>query len=337
VLIPAEGPGSIFESAGLLPQAKCDTVLAMTAYLIIFIFIAVGFGLQRVPWIPAQSAHWLNQVAIFVCLPALILIHVPSLSLDLSLLPLVIVPWALLLASIVLVLPLVRWMGWSREVEAVLLVLLPLGNTSFLGFPLVEALLGEAFLPLAVVYDQFGSFLMVSTHVLWVVAWYGADQTPSVKLMAKRLFQFPPFLALVIALVFGHEWLGDWGWTAANWFAGWLLPIVTLAIGLSLHLRLPRQYVGPLVFGVGAKLVLLPAITVGMVWWMSTAWVVAPAVARVALLEAAMPAMITASALLSRAGLAPALSTAMVAWSVLLSVLTVPIWHWVGLWVWGAI
>lgn len=309
----------------------------MTAYWIIFLFIAVGMVLQRVPLVPAQSAQWLNQAAIFICLPALILIHVPTLEPEQSLLPLIIVPWALLMATALLVLPLTHWLGWSREVRAVLLVLLPLGNTSFLGFPLVEALLGAEYLSLAVVYDQFGSFLMVSTHVLWVVAWYGAGAQATLGSMAKRLFQFPPFLALLVSLAFGNAWLGEAGFAVAEIFAQALLPIVTLAIGLALRLRLPEEFVRPLMFGVAAKLVLLPIVALVLLWGLGLTMEVTSAVGRVALLEAAMPSMITASAMLCQARLAPALSTAMVAWTVLLSVATVPIWHAVGLWAWGVL
>lgn len=309
----------------------------MTAYWVIFGFIAVGMILQRVPYVPSSTSQWLNQIAIFICLPALILIHVPTLEPNQALLPLIIIPWALLLVSALLVLFITRALGWSREVRAVLLVLLPLGNTSFLGFPLVEALLGRQYLSLAVVYDQFGSFLMVSTHVLWAVAWYGAGSRVTLGSMAKRLFQFPPFLALLVALIFGHEWLGSVGFVVVELLAGALLPIVTLAIGLALRLRLPEEFVGPLVFGVAAKLVILPMVAGGLLLVLGMVLDVTPAVARVALLEAAMPSMITASALLCQARLAPALSTAMVAWTVLLSVATVPLWHAVGLWIWGVL
>jgi len=53
-------------------------------------------------------------------------------------------------------------------------------------------------------------------------------------------------------------------------------------------------------------------------------------VATVAVLESAMPPMITAAALLASARLAPALGSAMVAWGVLFSVATVPFWFWLA-------
>jgi predicted permease len=48
-----------------------------------------------------------------------------------------------------------------------------------------------------------------------------------------------------------------------------------------------------------------------------------------------MPPMITAAALLSSARLAPPLASALVAWGVLLSALTVPAWYFAAEWVFG--
>ncbi|MEE4331355.1 MAG: AEC family transporter, partial [Wenzhouxiangella sp.] len=168
----------------------------MSAYFTIIALIAGGWALARTRIFPDQTPQVLNQIVLVICLPALILIHVPTLEASWSLLPLVLIPWLLLGATIAVVLPLARWLELSREVTATLLVLIPLGNTSFLGFPLVEALLGSEFIRLAVVYDQFGSFLIVCTHVLFVVGWYGAGDNPSVASMAKQIVTFPPFIAL---------------------------------------------------------------------------------------------------------------------------------------------
>jgi hypothetical protein len=109
-------------------------------------------------------------------------------------------------------------------------------------------------------------------------------------------------------------------------FAAMLLPLVTLAIGMSLRLRLVAAYRRPLVIGLVCKLLVLPAAALGLIVLFDTR----ADIARVALLEAAMPPMITAAALLSSARLAPPLASAMVAWGVLLSAVTVPMWYYVG-------
>jgi predicted permease len=293
----------------------------MSAYFVIISLIVVGRLLARV--FPASAPEVLNRVVIMLCLPALIFIHVPTLEASTALLPLVIVPWALLAVSVGLVLLLARWLELRREAVAVLLLLLPLGNTSFLGFPLVEALLGQGQVRYAVVYDQFGSFLIVCTHALFVLAWFGTGQRPAVGDMARRIVTFPPFIALVGALLLGNAWFPDWLMDLAHNFADMLLPLVTLAIGMSLHLRLVHEYRWPLFIGLASKLLILPFVALGLILVLDTR----PDIARVALMEASMPPMITAAALLSSARLAPPLASALVAWGVLLSALTVPAWY----------
>ena len=299
----------------------------MSAYFIIISLIIVGRLLAWREVLPETAPEVLNKVVILLCLPALIFIHVPTLEASVDLLPLIIVPWVLLACTIALVLPLARWLRLSREVTAVLLVLIPLGNTSFLGYPLISGLMGPEFVRYAVVYDQFGSFLIVCTHVLFVLAWYGAGERPSPASMLQRVIAFPPFLALIAALVFGNDWFPEWLWGLVETFADMLLPLVTLAIGMSLKLKLIPEHRLPLVIGLVGKLLLLPALALAMVWLFDTR----EEIARVAVLEAAMPPMITAAALLSAARLAPPLASALVAWGVLFSAATVPLWYWLGM------
>ena len=296
----------------------------MAAYGTILLLIGLGrlFAADRV--LPDNAADTLNRLVIVVCLPALILIHVPTLEASWSLLPLALVPWILLALTIGLVLAASRLLGLSRPVTAVLLVLIPLGNTSFLGFPLIGALLGEENVRYAVVYDQFGSFLIVCTHVLFVLAWYGDGPAPKAGEIAKRIVTFPPFVALVAALLLGNAWFPDWLMTLAERLADMLLPLVTLAVGLQLKLKLVPEYRLPLVLGLVGKLLVLPAAALALAVLMGTG----TPIREVIVLESAMPPMITAAALASSARLAPPLASALVAWGVLFSAATVPLWHW---------
>jgi len=305
----------------------------MSAYLTIIGLIAAGWGLARLSVLPESAPEVLNRFVITLCLPAVILIHVPTLEPSWQLLPLVVIPWLLLAATVLGVLGLARWLGLRREVTATLLVLIPLGNTSFLGFPLVEALLGADAVRLAVVYDQFGSFLIVCTHVLFVVGWYGEGDNPDWRSMGRKIVSFPPFGALVFALLFGNGWMPEPLMALTERFADMLLPLVTIAIGLGLQLKLVPDYRRGLWIGLIGKLIALPALALGLAWAMGAQGEIAV----VAVLESAMPPMITAAALLASARLAPALGSALVAWGVVISALTVPLWFWLSSLVFGGV
>ncbi len=298
----------------------------MGAYGTILLLIALGrlFAAARI--LPENAADTLNRIVIVLSLPALIFIHVPELQPSLELLPLVVIPWLLLALTVAMVLLAARAFGFSRPVTAVLLVLIPLGNTSFLGFPLIEALLGAENVRYAVVYDQFGSFLIVCSYVLFVLAWYGDGPAPKPSTIARRIVTFPPFVALVGALLLGNAWFPAWLMGLAESFADMLLPLVTLAVGLQLKLKLVSEYRRPLVFGLLGKLVVLPAAALGMGVLAS----MDSPILDVVVLESAMPPMITAAAMASSARLAPPLASAMVAWGVLFSAASVPLWQWLA-------
>jgi predicted permease len=300
--------------------------MAFDAFTLVLAMLALGYLFQRLRVLPGDAAQTLNLVVLYVCLPAAVLRYVPRLHLEPALLGVVAVPWLLLGATVVLVGALSRWLRFRRDETAVLLLTVALGNTSFLGYPLTRALVGEHALPYAVVYDQFGTFLMLSTFGLWVLARYGGDQRPSAADMLRRIVRFPPLWALSIG--FTVMPVEPPGWIAGGLqrLSDALLPLAMLTIGLSVKLALPRDELKPLLSGLALKLALMPAL----------AWALVPllglhgAMARTTVLESAMPPMVTAGALAIAHQLAPRLAAAMVGYGLLLSLLTLPLWASIG-------
>ena len=85
-----------------------------------------------------------------------------------------------MLLSVLIVLLLMKIFNRSCGVSAVMLLLVSLGNTFFVVFPVVEALLGQQALPYAIIYDQLGSFVAVSTYAMLLLAYYsGGSISPS--------------------------------------------------------------------------------------------------------------------------------------------------------------
>lgn len=296
--------------------------MAFDAFALILAMLALGAAFARLRLLPDNAAETLNLVVLNVCLPAAVLIYAPRLHLDMALLGLVVTPWLLGLATLLLLVPLSRWMRLRRDQHAVLLLCAVLGNTSFIGYPMVRALLGEQALPYAVVYDQFGSFVLLSTFGLYVLARYGGDAPPSARTMLVRIGTFPPLWALLFGLTLMPEAPPAWIASALQRLADALLPLVMLAVGLSIRLALPREEVGPLALGLTLKLALLPALALLGAW----AFGMRGDMLKVDVLESAMPTMVTAAALAISHGLAPRLAAALVGYGILLSLATLPAW-----------
>ena len=296
--------------------------MAFDAFALILAMLALGYLFQRLRVLPADAARTLNLVVLYVCLPAAVLRYAPRLQLEPALLGVAAVPWLLLGATVLLVGALSRWLKFRRDEHAVLLLTVALGNTSFLGYPLTRALIGEHALPYAVVYDQFGVFLMLSTFGLWVLARYGGEHTPGWREMALRVLKFPPLWALLFGFTLMPEQPPSWIDGGLQRLSDALLPLAMLTVGLSVRLALPLDELKPLAAGLALKLAVLPALAVLLVPLLG----LHEQMARVTVLESAMPSMVTAGALAIAHGLAPRLAAAMVGYGLLLSLLTLPMW-----------
>ena len=297
--------------------------MATDAFALVFLMLALGMLCQRVRLFSDNAAETLNRVVLYVLLPAAVLRFASKLTLDISLFGLVAVPWLILLASMAAVEMLARLWRFSPQAKAVLLLCVPLSNSSFLGYPLVQAMLGDAALPFAVVYDQFGSFVMLSTWGVWVLARYAGDTPPSLRDVAQRMIRFPPLIALLAALTLMPAAPPHVVDAVLQRLSDAILPVVSLAVGLQLRLRLSRVHWAPLASGVLLKLLLMPMVAWGIAWTFD----LQGAMAQVAVLETAMPPMITAGALAISHRLAPELAAALVGWGMVLSLGSLPLWH----------
>ena len=301
----------------------------MQNLLVVGICLALGLLLQRVRAFPAQhAASALNAFVVYVALPALILVAVPRLELGAGLLAPVLIPWLVLGVTAGAVVAMARARGWSRGVRGALLMVVPLANTSFLGIPLTEAWLGRSAVPWAVLYDQLGSFLALTIYGSFVIATHapGATRRPRAAELARRVVAFPPFLALLGALVVkavAPEGLPPTLTGALGAIAASLVPTVMVAVGLQWRVALAREELGPTAFALIVKLALAPVVA----WVALRALGLHGAAADASVFEAAMGPMITAGALAIAADLEPRLVAAVVGYGTVLSLATTAVVH----------
>lgn len=296
---------------------------AITVFAFILALLVVGRILRARRVVPENAHETLNAIALYVCMPAAVLLNAPQLTFDRSLIGLVAVPWLVLAASVAVVVPLTRALRADRATTACLLLEVPLGNTAFMGYALVPALAGAGALRYAVLYDQFGSFLVLGTYGLFVVAAQSGGARPKPLAVLWRIVTFPPFVALLLGITVVPAHLPVAVTRPLELLAGSLLPIVALAVGMQLRLALPRHLLAPLAFGIVAKLVLVPLLAMGL----CVVFRIRGEMRSAAILQSAMPTMMTTGALLSMAGLAPELAAAIVGYTTVLSMVTLPIWQ----------
>lgn len=292
--------------------------MASALFLVCALLLA-GYVARRLNRLPENAAEVLNRFIIDICVPATILRLVPKLTLSPTLLVLVVVPWSMAGLAYLVARTAQRLLDLDRQHATALFLATALGNTSFLGYPLCSALLGEGSLPLAAVYDQLGSFLLLSIIAPVALAKVSGGPRATRKQLARRVLLFPPFLALLVALLpLPQPRLLEPVLSAA---AAPLVPLAMFAVGLKLRFSPPRP-ARVFALGLGLKLLVFPCI----VWVLARALGSHGLVLQVAVLETAMPTMITAGALLMAYDVASELAAAFVSWGLLLSLVSVPAW-----------
>jgi malate permease and related proteins len=278
---------------------------------------------RRFAFLPDRSARVLDTIVIRLSLPALIVAVVPELPLDAAIVVPVAVAWTTTAALALAVWGTSRLLRFDPLTRATLLVVVPLGNTSFLGFPAIEALLGLGQLGVAVIYDQLGSFLALATYASIMAARHGNPPSGQrIRSPLRRVATFPPFVALVAALALRPVGIPDPLADLAGVLGATVTPLAMLAVGLRLDLAAGRHRPVALVNGLVLRMVLAPAAVLGVV----AATGVSGDVYDVSVLQSAMPPMVTAAVVASEAGLDSTLAAALAGIGVVVAMGTLPLW-----------
>lgn len=296
----------------------------LEAFVPVALLLSAGVLLARLGVVAPDGQKVLHRVVIYVCLPAAILVHVPAALRESGVeLWVAAVPWTLALGTLALS-PLLRRIA-SDDARRALVVTVGLGNTSFLGYPVVRAALGDEALGPAIVFDQLGSFLLLSTFAVLVTS----RERPDAASITTTILRFPPLVALVFAVLLHLTDLPVPAPLSATLglASDAMLPLVLVALGLGLTLRLPDGQRGLLALGLSLKLALLPLLVLVALLLLGRH---GPS-ARAALLESAMPPMVTAAVLAQDQKRAPELANAMAGVGLALSLATLPLWTWLAL------
>nr|WP_321265722.1 AEC family transporter [uncultured Sulfurimonas sp.] len=287
----------------------------MENFALIFVAIFIGYVINKRNIFSKDTPIILNQFILYISLPAMTLLQIPKLSFSFEVLIPIIIAWVVMGSSALVILYISKRLDFSKEVTGSLMLVAVLGNTSFVGIPVIQAYFGDSSLPYILMYDQLGSFIMLSTYGTFISAYYSSAENVNIKAVSLKIITFPPFLALIAALFFIGTTFNPIIISVLSAFSSTIVPLALVAVGLQLRFRLPRQDIKPFFSALGVKLILSPliAIVISMIFsWDTKA-------ALVGIMEAGMGPMITAGAVASMAGLAPRLSSAIVGYGVLLS------------------
>ncbi|PZR23420.1 MAG: transporter [Flavobacterium psychrophilum] len=299
----------------------------MDNIILIFVCLFAGIALQRVKAVPANAHTALNQFVINISLPALALYYIPKIEISSKLLYPLGAGWIGFLLAWAFFGGLGKWLGWPKRLIGCLILTGGLSNTSFVGFPIIEALYGKKGLETAIIVDQPGTFVVIATLGIVVAVAYSKDVTGASSLF-KKILVFPPFVAFFIGTVMnicGYDF-ADIVQSVFQKLSTTVTPVALVAVGLQLKIQRRNKHWGFLSLGLFYKLILMPAVLLllykvilggkGME-------------IEVSIMEAAMAPMISAAILASSHGLKPKLAGMMIGVGIPLSFITLAFWYYI--------
>lgn len=233
----------------------------MSPVFTLILIVAVGILLRRLHVLSTEDATSIRKFVFNVSLPALTFISLYSNPIPLR---------ALWIIPGVIIIQVIGYLTFRlvpmRYRETIFSGFL--GNTGFMGFPVVQAILGQGALPLAVIYEQTHSFMIFSTWIHKNV----------------RSFINPPLVAMLLALILKRVALPQFFTDACQLVGNSTSPLAMLFLGLTVDLDFNWRALIP----AAIKLALVPAMALALTLVLP----VAGDIRSVFILQSAMPTMV---------------------------------------------
>ena len=297
----------------------------MNNIIMLIVCFVAGILLRRARLMPDNAPATLNSFIIHISVPALTLLYIHELKLSGDIVLVMAMAWICFGMAVVFFRKLGSYLNFSRATVGALILTGGLGNTAFFGLPMIEAYYGHSAMATGILIDQTGSFMVLSTLAIIVAGMYSSGR-PTTASIVKNIVRFPPFIALLLALLLLPATYPEWLNAVLKRLGDTLAPMALLSVGLQLRMgHLPGNCCA-LAWGLGYKLILAPLLL--FLLYVPLFGAHGQAI-QVTLFEAAMPPMITAAIIAQQHDLDPELATLMVAVGLPLSFLTLGAWWWV--------
>jgi predicted permease len=290
--------------------------------LLITCFV-IGILLRRTRRLPENAHAAWNGFVIHVSLPALTLVYVHDLEMSPELLFPASMAWLLFGVGCAFFWAMGRLLRLPPRTTGALTLVGGLGNTSFVGLPMIETYYGTRGLGVGIVVDQAGTYLVLSTLGILMATYYRQEGGMNVRAIVKKILTFAPFLAFVLSLVLIPVTYPEWLDALLRRLGGTLVPLALASVGYQIQWKSMRSKLREVGLGLAFKLALGPAIVALVLVGLFAA---RGETIQITIFEAAMAPQIGAAIVALDHDLDPQLVTLMVGIGTPLSFLTLPLW-----------
>jgi predicted permease len=187
----------------------------------------------------------------------------------------------------------------DKKTLATFMIVATFGNTSFIGFSYIDAFYGQDFVVYALIYDLFGSFLLVVSLGVFIINW-GSGESVKIKTVFKSVLFFPPIVMFFITVLAKFLPIPNFMMNTAQTIGATLVPLAMIAIGMKLEIKNIFYKFKITSLALFLKMIAMPIIVMilfSVFYTLNDTW------SKVTILEVAMPPMTTAVILAIKGGL----------------------------------
>ncbi|CCH50421.1 AEC family transporter [Pseudodesulfovibrio piezophilus] len=295
----------------------------MENFVLLGVCFLLGVVLRRGKIVDEKGVVALNGIIIHVSLPALALLYTHSLPVGPELLIPAAMAWILFGVGLLVFYGIGKVFGLDRKTITCLTLCAGLGNTSFVGLPMIEAFYGREFLGVGMLCDTAGTFMALAIPGI-ILAARASGHNIAGWHVAKKVLLFPPFFAVAFGFAMQSVEYPGWFESVLSRLGSTLTPLALLSVGMTLRFEDLRGNGRSLAIGLGYKLFAAPLL-IGFLYMGILGN--EDMITRVTVFEAAMGPMITGGIIAMTYGLNPRLASALLGVGIPMSFLTVPLWY----------
>lgn len=291
-----------------------------TTIISIIVMILIGVLLKKLNILKTEDNETLNKIVVNIGLPCMIFnaLYTANVSLlpDLSILTVFILLCSLIVGIITYLI--LKVLAYDNKALWSILVVVVLGNTGFLGYPISQGIFGAEGLVRAAFCDLATSIIFIAVSIILIIIFDG-----SIKTAIKKIVTFIPLWGIILGIllnVFSIP-IGDFGTTIVNYLGGSTVPLIMISLGLSLNLRGFRRHLKEVSLASIIKLIIYPLVGIGV---LSILGIVSLEY-KIGLLEAMMPSAMLALILSLQFKLDSDLTSDCIFTDTLISLITIPI------------
>jgi hypothetical protein len=301
----------------------------MSNILLIFICLIAGNLLVRSGILPKEGFKILNNIIIYICLPALAILYIPQIKLSVEMSFPISVMWIVFLSSVLFFIILQKIFKWDKKTTGALIMTAGLCNSAFIGFPVLLAMFGEEGLKIGIIIDQAGSFFVLATGGV-ITCSIASKGKFSIGKIIKNIIVYPPFAGFIIGLIINitgiqiHHVIND----ILVKLGSVMIILALLSVGMQLNSSGLNIHIKNLFIGLSYKLIIAPLIIFILFYFVFQGRGLA---VDVSLIESAMPPMVMGAVMAVSYDLNPELANMMVGIGIPVSFFTIILWYYITL------